>query len=117
MKGFLPLVGALGALILVFLVLIVGGTLLISNVPILSLLFQLYFIVLIYGFVRGMLGGGAVSLVVTALLAYIFVIRFWYFTAATWIVYLLISFGLTSIIFFGLQPMGGGTRAARKLFG
>lgn len=117
MRGFLPVVGALGALILVLLVIIVGGTLLLGYTPIISLLFQLYMIVVIYGFVRGMLGGGAASLIITAILSYIFVIRFWYLTASLWIVYLLISFGLTSVIFFGLQPSGGGARAARKLFG
>jgi len=105
MKGFLILpVIMIG---LIFLFLIGGGVVLITQIPILKLLFQFYMIVVIFGFVRAIMGTGALAYVITGILAYIFVIRLFTMVTGVWLTFLIMSFGLSGMIVFGLQGIWG----------
>ena len=99
MKGiaYIPLV------ILIFAV-IIGGILLLGvAVPEIGLLFQVFLAFVIFSFVSRMLGQGLLTYIISAILIYILVIRFYYLFAAGYIFYLIVATSIGSIILFGLQ--------------
>ena len=110
-RGFLPFaLLLLVGIILVIMILPLAAT---QLSPELNILIQLYFALSIFMFVRGMVGGGLLSYILSGILIYIFVIRLFPIFAAGYMLYLVASLGLTSILFFALQPSGGGGMAAK----
>lgn len=110
MKGFtiIPMLIILG----IFLFFIGGGTLLIINVPILNIMFKFYMIIVTFSFVRRILGDGLATYAVTAILTYIFVIRLWEVSVGVYLTYIIMSFGLSGVLIFGLQGLWGRGGAA-----
>ena len=118
-KGFtiIPLL-IIGA---IFLFIIGGGVILIVKVPIINIMFRFYMIIVIYSFVRRILGSGIICYAVTGILAYIFVWRLWMLSAGVYVTYIIMSFMLGGIIIFGLEGLwrrggaGATSQAARRL--
>ena len=65
-----------------------------------------YFCLIIFTFVRGVLGSGILTYIVSGLLIYIFVIKMWWLFAPAYMLYLIGSMMLSGIIIFGLQKHG-----------
>lgn len=105
-KGFLPLIfgipTALVVLLVIILALLIGPPILFEFVPELKLLFQIFAAVIILNWVRNTLGPGNLSLVVACILIFIFVIAYTWMGWGIWVIYILLSFGLWSMIFWGL---------------
>ena len=105
----------------IFLFIIGGGVALIIKIPIINIMFRFYMIIVIFSFVRRILGDGMASYAVTGVLAYIFVWRLWVLAAGVYITYIIMSFMLGGIIIFGLEGLwrrggaGGASSAARRL--
>ncbi|RLG21833.1 hypothetical protein DRN74_00180 [Candidatus Micrarchaeota archaeon] len=106
---------------LIFLVIIGLGVALIVKIPILNIMFRFYMLIIIYTFVRRIVGTGILAYVITAILAYIFVWKLWVMAAGVYLSYIIFSFGISGIIIFGLEGMwrrGGGEvaeEAAKRL--
>ena len=63
-----------------------------------------YFCIMIYLFVKRILGSGIVTYIVSGVLIYIFVFELWPFFVVGYMLYLVVGvFGLSGIIIFGLQ--------------
>lgn len=90
-------------IILIFLFIMLLPLILSTFFPLLGVLMQFYFAVIIFFFVRAVLGGGALTYVVSGILIYVFVIRLFPFFAAGYMLYLIASLMLSGIIIFGLQ--------------
>jgi len=70
-----------------------------------------YFSIIIFSFVRRILGGGIMTYIVSGILIYIFVFQlFWLFTPA-YMLFLIVGLGLSGIIVFGLPGRGMGRRS------
>jgi len=54
-------------------------------------------------FVRNILGTGLLSYIVSGVIIYIFVIRFYYLAVPVYMLYVISSMALSGIIIFGLQ--------------
>ena len=70
-----------------------------------------YFCITIYLFVKRILNGGLVTYVVSAVLIYIFVFRLYYLFTMLYMLYLIVGFGLSGILIFGLPAGGVGRKA------
>lgn len=105
-KGFLPLIAgiptALIFLIIILALLLLGPAALITISPELKLLFQIFAAIIILSWVRNTVGPGTVSLLISIILIYIFVIMLPQLLASMWAAYILLTFGLWSMIFWGL---------------
>lgn len=108
MKGFLPPILMI-ALVFIFLMAlpIILGTL---N-PTFKWIMIAYFCMVVFLFVRRILGGGILTFVISGILIYIFVIQMWQAFAAVYMLYLLVNFMLSGILIFGLQGTGVGRKA------
>jgi hypothetical protein len=82
--------------------------------PMFKWLMMAFFCLMIYTFVKGILGGGLITYVVSAILIYIFVYQLLYIFAAAYMLYLIVGLGLSGIIVFGL-PSGGMGMAKKRL--
>ena len=105
-RGFLPLIAgiptALIFLILILILLLVGPAVLITVSPELKLLFQIFAAIIILSWVRNTVGPGTVSILISLILIYIFVIMLPQLLVSMWAAYILLTFGLWSMIFWGL---------------
>lgn len=105
-KGFLPLVAgiptALIFLIIILALLLLGPAVLITISPELKLLFQIFASIIILSWVRNTVGPGTVSILISLILIYIFVIMLPQMLVTMWAAYILLVFGLWSMIFWGL---------------
>lgn len=105
-KGFLPLIAgiptALIVLIIVIILLMIGPTIVFSISPTIKLIFQIFAAIVILNWVRNTVGPGTLSIVMSLVLIYIFVLMLPGLTGAFWGVYILLTFGLWSVIFWGL---------------
>jgi uncharacterized membrane protein len=108
MRGFAPMI----LLLLIFLVIMIVPLILGELFPVFKWILMLYFCVTIFMFVKGVLGGGILTFIVSGILIYIFVIQMYTFFVAGYMLYLVASLGLSGIIIFGL-PRGGGPIAAK----
>jgi len=95
--------GQLGTLIIVFLVIMLLPLILSSIFPVFDLLIKFYFALIIFLFVRTILGSGLVTYVLSFVLIYIFVVRLFPLFSAGYMLYLVASLMLSGIIIFGLQ--------------
>lgn len=71
--------------------------------PIFQLLIMGYFSLVVFMFVRNILGNSILTYVVSALLIYILVIKLMYLFATFYMLYLIGSMFLSGLIIFGLQ--------------
>jgi hypothetical protein len=105
-KGFAPLIfgipTALLMLLIVICLIVLGPAVLISLSPGLKLLFQIVASVIILSWVRNTVGPGMISLVISAILIYIFVFTLPALTASMWALYMVMGLGLWSMIFWGM---------------
>lgn len=74
-----------------------------------------FFCILIYTFVRGIIGPGAMTWVISLVLIYIFVWKFWWLFAPAYMIYMIVGFGLASVIIFALPHGGMGTAAKSRV--
>ncbi|MCD4740343.1 hypothetical protein K8R43_04075 [archaeon] len=70
--------------------------------PILKLLFMLFAALIIFNWIRNTVGPGTLSLVIAAILIYIFVFQLTWITWGIWVMYALLTYGLWSILFWGI---------------
>ena len=92
-------------LILVFGIILLLPIFFSVSFPLIKLLLMGYFSLLIFVFVRGVLGDSILTYIISGLLIYIAVIKFWYLLAPFYMLYLIGSMFLSGIIIFGLQKM------------
>lgn len=98
--------GQIGIMILVFIVIMILPLILSGLFPIFDILIKFYFILIIFFFVRGILGSGMLTYVISGVLIYIFVIKLFPIFAVGYMLYLIASLMLSGIIIFGLQKHG-----------
>jgi len=107
--GFLPAMNNKGML-QIFLLIVIALVVVVALPPLVmyffpmaDLIVRIILVFLIFTTVRGYLGGGVLSIVVTGVLVYLLVIKWAYFTAAAYVaVYFLLSLQVFSIIIFGI---------------
>lgn len=114
MRGFWTTAMILFVIIFVFLMLM--PILFAELFPIVKLLMLGYFCLIIFTFVRGIMGAGALTYLISGILIYIFVWKLWPLFAAGYMLFLIMAFGLSGIIVFGL-PRGKIGRKARAAVG
>ena len=98
--------GQFGLMILVFLIIMILPLVLAWVFPIFDILLKFYLALVVFMFVRAILGGGVLTYVVAGILIYIFVIKLFPLFAAGYMLYLIASLMLSGIIIFGLQKHG-----------
>jgi hypothetical protein len=111
------MVSPLTRLLLVLGILIGGATLLVTAIPLLKYLVMIYFCILIYSFVRDLVHSTVPTVIISAILIYVFVINLYPLLFAAWFTWMLITFGIIGIIMFALQPTPGSEEQNGKLFG
>jgi len=107
MKGFAPMI----LLVVIFLFLMILPIFFSFLSPTFKWLMIAYFCIMVYLFVKRILGGGMISYIVSGVLIYIFVIQLWWLFAAAYMLYLIAGLGLSGIIVFGLPSGGLGRKA------
>lgn len=70
--------------------------------PLADLLFRIVMVFLIFSIVRGYLGEGIMTWVISGVLIYFLVIKYAYFTASVYVLQILLGVGFASVIIFGL---------------
>lgn len=91
------------AIVVALIIVISLPVLVMKFVPMADLIMRIFLVFLIFTTVRGYLGSGIPSIVVSGILIYFLVIKWAYFTAAAYIaVYFLLSLQVFSIIIFGI---------------
>ena len=98
--------GQFGLMILVFLIIMLLPIVLSWVFPIFDVLIKFYLALVVFMFVRAILGAGVLTYVVAGILIYIFVIKLFALFAAGYMLYLIASLMLSGIIIFGLQKHG-----------
>jgi hypothetical protein len=99
-KGIAPLI----LMIAVFAVIMLLPLLLAEVFEEFKWLLIAYFCIIIYMFVKRILGSGLVTYVVSGILIYIFVFQLFHLFTSLYMLYLIVGvFGLSGIIIFGLQ--------------
>lgn len=98
--------GQFALMILVFLIIMLLPIVLSWIFPIFDVLIKFYLALVVFMFVRAILGAGVLSYVVAGILIYIFVIKLFPLFAAGYMLYLIASLMLSGIIIFGLQKHG-----------
>lgn len=107
-KGFLP---PMILLLIIFLVIMALPIVFAYLIPTFKWLMIAYFCIVVFMFVRRILGSGILTYIISGILIYIFVIQMWQAFAALYMLYLVVSFGLSGIIIFGLPSGGLGRKA------
>ena len=74
-----------------------------------DILMRLILIFVIFSLVRGWLGSGILSIIVSAVLIYFLVIKYAYLSASVFLLYILMGFAFLSVIVWGI-----GTRMPGK---
>ncbi len=109
MKGFLP-ASPLLALILLLITLaifILGPVILIHVSPIIKLIFQFIAAITIWRWITNTIGPGILSLVISGILIYIFVIMLPGLTVAMWATYYIVGMGIASMFIWGFTLFSG----------
>jgi hypothetical protein len=107
-RGFLPV---MVVIVLVFLFLMILPIIFAKLIPTFQWLLIAYFCIVVFLFVRRILGSGLLTYIISGLLIYIFVIRMWELFTALYMFYLLVNLGLSGIIIFGMPSGGVGKKA------
>jgi len=106
--GFLP---PMILLLFILLFVMLLPLLLAKIFPEFDWILKAYFSIIIFSFVRRILGGGIMTYIVSGILIYIFVFQlFWLFTPA-YMLFLIVGLGLSGIIVFGLPGRGMGRKS------
>ncbi len=108
-RGFLPASPAL-ALILLLVTLgifILGPVIAIHISPEIRLIFQFIAAITIYNWIKNTVGPGVLSLVISGILIYIFVIMLPGLTAALWATYYIVGLGIASMFIWGFTLFSG----------
>ncbi len=98
---------ALALLLATLAVFILGPVILIHMSPIIRVIFQLIAAVTIYDWIKNTVGPGILSLVISGILIYIFVIALPGLTAALWATYYVVGMGLASMFIWGFTIFSG----------
>ncbi|GEM_PF-6689056 len=108
-KGFLPAspLLALILLLITFAVVIIGPAVAVHISPTIRIIFQFVIAVTIYNWVKNTVGPGILSLVISAVLIYIFVIMLPGFTASLWATYYVLGLGIASMLIWGFTLFSG----------
>ncbi len=98
-RGFLPASPLIGLILLLttFAVFIIGPVIAIHLSPVIKIIFQFIIAVTIYNWVKNTVGPGILSLAISGVLIYIFVIMLPGFTAALWASYYILGLGVASM--------------------
>ncbi len=109
MKGFLPASPLLALILLIttLAVFILGPALAIHISPTIKLIFQFIAAITIYRWVTDKVGPGPLSLVISGILIYIFVIMVPGLTAAAWATYYVVGMGIASMLIWGFTIFSG----------
>ena len=71
--------------------------------PAADIIIRIILVFLIFSTVRGMLGGGILSLIISGVLIYFLVIKWAYFTASMYVFfYFIMTFAVTSVVIWGI---------------
>ena len=90
-------------IIAVFLVIMIIPLLLAGFSNTIRLIMMAYFALLIFMFVRNILGNSLLTYIISGILIYILVVKFWFLFAPAYMLYLIGSMFLSGLIIFGLQ--------------
>lgn len=74
-------------------------------IPGVDLIVKIILIFIIFTTVRGYMGNGVLSLVITAILVYFLVLKWWWIASSVWFFTLLLSFGLISVYVWGTSKL------------
>ena len=99
-------VGTFTIIIIVFLIIMTLPLFLSEFIPVFRYLLAGYLALVIWVFVRNMLGPGMVSNIMSGILVYIFIVQFWALFVSAYMLFLIAGFMLSGIIIFGLQKHG-----------
>jgi hypothetical protein len=99
-KGIFFLAPMMVMLIVVFLILMILPIIAWQFFPIIEILLKAYFCLIIFMFVRNILGGGVLSYAIAAVLIYVFIIKLGTLFTMGYMIYMLMGFGLTGILMF-----------------
>ena len=108
-RGFLPASPLLALILLLvaFAIVIIGPVIAIHLSPVIRIIFQFIIAVTIYNWVKNTVGPGVLSLVISGVLIYIFVIMLPGFTAALWATYYILGLGIASMLIWGFTLFSG----------
>jgi predicted membrane protein len=106
-----------GNFIIIAIVLMVGLIFLLPVLmyvfPPIDIIIKIILIFVIFSTVRGYLGNGALTLIISGILIYLLVIKWWWIGATGWFAITLASFGLLSIITWGSKTVIDLTKPKR----
>jgi hypothetical protein len=105
MRGMIFFTPFVILLIVIFGIIMIAPLVVGKFFPVVELLIKGYFALIIIMFVRNILGGGVLGYGIGLVLVYIFVVRVYPIFAAGYMLYLVMAFGLSSVIFFGFQGL------------
>ena len=95
--------GQFALMIIVFLVIMLLPLVLGRIFPFFELILKVYLALVIFLFVRNIMGSSVVSYLISGLLIYIFLIRLYFLAVPVYMLYIISSMMLSGIIIFGLQ--------------
>ena len=81
--------------------------------PQVDILVKIMLVFVIFNTVRGYLGNGALTLIISGILIYFLVIKWWFIGAAGWFAITLATFGIFSIVTWGSKTVIDLTRPRR----
>ena len=85
-----------------FVVLLLIPPIVMKLFPVADIIIRIVLVLLIFTTVRGYLGGGILSLVISGVLIYFLVIKWAYFTASAYVLYFLLGLSFMSVIIWGI---------------
>ncbi len=86
-----------------FLILAVLPPIVMMLFPAADIIIRVILVLLIFSTVRGYLGGGILSLIISGVLIYFLVIKWAYFTASMYVFfYFIMTFAITSVVIWGI---------------
>ncbi len=71
--------------------------------PAAKYLFQLIMVFTVYAMVRGYIGEGMITLLITGVLVYFLVFKYPLVTSSVWVFQLLLGVGFTSVVMWGIR--------------
>lgn len=73
--------------------------------PAADIIVRIMLIFVIFTMVRGYLGNGTMSLIISGILIYLLVFKWWWLSSSVWFFTILMSFGLVSVFVWGTSKI------------
>ena len=95
----------LGAILFVILGLSLALPIMMELFQPLNIIIRVILIFVIFMTVRGYLGNSVITIIITAVLVYFLVFKWWWIGASTWLFITLLSLGVFSVVVFGMNKI------------